>query len=76
MARANMEKSKDFSTSTTTARIKVLTQEAQNLHQLKLSFLTQIYLINVPLNLNIVKKIYFLKNSFWNFYEVRSERGA
>jgi hypothetical protein len=37
-------------------------------------FQTQIYLVKVPLNVNIVKKIYFIKNIFWKFYQVRSER--
>ena len=37
--------------------IKVHIQEAQNLHQLKSpTFQTQIYLVNVPLNVNIVKQ--------------------
>ena len=38
--------------------IKVYTQESQNLHQLKSPppFQTQIYLVNVPLNVNILKQ--------------------
>ena len=35
MARANLKKSKDFSTSTTKASKYIVTQGAQNLHQLK-----------------------------------------
>ena len=57
MARANLKKSKHFSTSTTT----VHTQEAQNLHQLKSPFQIQLYLVNVPLNVNIVKQDLFNK---------------
>ena len=54
--------------------IKVHTQESQNQHHLKPSFQTQIYLVKVPLNVNIVKKILSIKNSFWKFHEVRSKR--
>ena len=30
-------------------------------------FQTQMYLVKIPLNVNIVKNIYFIKNSFENF---------
>ena len=53
MARANLNKSINFYYHS----IKVHTQETQNLHQLKSPFQTQIYLVKVPLNVNILKQI-------------------
>ena len=38
-------------------------------------FQAQIYLVKVPLNVNIVTQDLLHKNSFWKFYEVRFERG-
>ena len=51
MARANLNKSEEVLTNTTGD-----TYEAQNLHQLKSPFQTKIYLVEVPLNVNIVKQ--------------------
>ena len=63
MARANLNKklkSLDFCHHS----IKVHTQEAQNLHQLKSPFQTQIYLVKVPINVNIVKQDLLHKKQF------------
>ena len=77
MARANLNKSKYFLTSTTTASnyIPKSLGICINWNPPERGFQTQIYLVKVPLNVNIVEKIYFIRNSFWKFYKVRSERG-
>ena len=64
MARANLKKVKASqlllpqhqSTYPRLRRYSSVTQDAQNLHQLKSPFQTQIYLVNVLFNVNIVKQ--------------------
>ena len=51
MARANLKK-----VNTSQLLLPQHYQEAQNLHQLKSPFQTQIYLVNVPINVKIVKQ--------------------
>ena len=76
MARANLNKSKKVLTFTMYHSIKVHTQEAQNLHQLKSPLSDPNLLSKSTSNVNIVKQdLLLIKNSFWKFYEVRSERG-
>ena len=50
MARANLNKSEWLGTITAKASEYI----PQNLHQLKCPFLTQIYLVKVPLNVSVV----------------------
>ena len=59
MARANLNKSKFFLTSTTTA------PRGSESASIEIPpFQTQIYLVNVPLNVNIVKQDLFSKKQF------------
>ena len=57
------EKSKFFLTSTTIAS-KYIPKRPKNLHQLKSPFQSQIYLVKVPLNVNIVKQGLLHKKQF------------
>ena len=60
MAKVNLNKSFDFYYHS----IKVHTQEAQNLHQLKSPLSAQIYLVKILLNVNIVKQDLLHKKQF------------
>ena len=66
MARDNLKKSKYFSTSTTTAS-KYIPKRPRICINWNPPFQTQIYLVNVPLNVNIVKQDLHNKNLFLNF---------
>ena len=74
MARANLNKSVWRVTNTTTVS-KYIPRRTRISINLNPPFQTQIYLVKVSLNVNIVKQDILQKNSFWKFYEVRSERG-
>ena len=58
MARANLNKSEEVLKNTTAVSIKA--------HVPKRPFQTQTYLVKVPLNVNIVKQVYFIKTVFEN----------
>ena len=58
----------EHKTSTTTASKYVHTQKAKNLHHLKSPFQTQIYLVNVPLNVNIVKQDLLYKKTVFEIF--------
>ena len=72
MAIANLNKSEELVTNTTAAstyipktpRICIIWNPP---------FQTQIYLVKVPLNVNIVKQDSLHKKDFWKFYEVKSD---
>ena len=79
MARANLKKVKASqlllpqhqSTYPRLRRYSSVTQDAQNLHQLKSPFQTQIYLVNVLFNVNIVKQdLLNTKQFFLNFMKL------
>ena len=63
MARANRKKSKYFSTYTTTAS-KYIPKRPRICINWNPPFQTQIYLVNVPLNVNIVKQDLLNKKQF------------
>ena len=63
MARANLKESKYFSTSTTTAS-KYIPKRPRICINWNPLFQTQIYLVNVPLNVNIVKQDLLNKKQF------------
>ena len=71
MARANLNKSVWLVTNTTTAS-KYIPNRTRICIYWNPLFQTQIYLVKVPLNVNIVKQDLLNKKQF---YEVRSERG-
>ena len=75
MAWANLNKSKKVLTSTTTAS-KYIPKRPKICINWNPPFQTQIYLVKVPLNVNIVKQDLANKKTVWKFYEVRSERGG
>ena len=75
MARANLNKNVWQVTNTTTAS-KYIPKRTRIYINWNPPFQTQIYLVKVPLNVNIVKQDLLHKNSFWKFYEVWSERGG
>ena len=56
MARDNLKKKVHFSTSTTTAVSKYIPKRPRICINLNPPFQTQIYLVNVPLNVNIVNQ--------------------
>ena len=74
MARANLNKSFWLVTNTTTAS-KYIPKRTRICINWYPTFQTQNYLAKVHLNVNIVKQDLLHKNSFWKFYEVRSESG-
>ena len=74
MARANVNNSVWLVTNTPTAS-KYIPKWTKIYINWNPPFLTQIYLVKVPLNVNIVKQDLLHKISFWKFYEVRYERG-
>ena len=74
MATTNLNKSEELVTNTTTVS-KYIPKRPRICINWNSPFQTKNYLVKVSLNMNIMNKIYLIKNNIWKSYESRSERG-